>query len=100
MSQQTGQRRYSVLSSVKTVIRAGTGIDRLVARMRGMNAASPDGKPTMVTNVPSRAAKGSPIAAVAYDFKNGAFHRQVSFYDTDGFISTTYATNEGARDGA
>ena len=56
---------------------------------------SPAGEPTTVTNVTSRAAKGSPIAAVAYDFEDGAFHRQLFFYDTNGLISTTNATNGG-----
>jgi hypothetical protein len=57
---------------------------------------SPDGEPSTVTNITSRAAKGSPIAAVSYEFEDGAFHRQIFFYDTDGLISTTNATNGGA----
>lgn len=57
---------------------------------------SVDGEPHAVTNVTSRAAKGSPIAAVTYNFDDGAQHRQIFFYDTDGMIGTTNATNEGA----
>jgi hypothetical protein len=57
---------------------------------------SPGGEPHIVTNITSQAVKGSPIAAVTYNFNDGAQHRQIFFYDTDGLVATTYATNDGA----
>lgn len=57
---------------------------------------SPDGEPHTVMNITSRAAKGSPIAAVTWSFDDGAQHRQIFFYDSDGSLGTTNATNEGA----
>jgi hypothetical protein len=57
---------------------------------------SPDGEPHLVTNITSQAAKGSPIASVTYSFNDGAQHRQIFFYDTNGLIATTNATNDGA----
>lgn len=57
---------------------------------------SPDGEPQTVTNITSRAAKGSPIAAVTWSFDDGAQHRQIFFYDSDGSLGTTNATNDGA----